>query len=102
MYIYIIYTYYPSNNKSKKTETQKKNQKKLEKTVTLRCSVVVSIRGTWYTSHLNPKKTQKFHPEKNSLYFWKWNFLALIFSQKKTFFILPEIGSCTFQPKLKE
>ena len=63
---------------------------------------------------------------KKFLYFWKWNFLALIlkkilifsekqaflifsekkafliFSQKKAFLIFLEMEPCTFQPKLKE
>ena len=64
-----------------------------------------------------PKKTKKSPPEKNSLYFRKWNFLALIlkkilifsrkitffvFSEKKAFLIFPETEPCTFQPKLEK
>ena len=55
-----------------------------------------SIRTTWRTSHPNPKKTFKNPTKKNSLYFRKWNFLALIlkkiliFSQKKAFLIISQ------------
>ena len=55
------------------------------------------------TSQPKPQKTKKIDPEKNSLYLWEWNFLALIlkkflktFSQKKAFLIFPEIKPCTF------
>ena len=76
------------------------------------------------TSQTEPKRTKKNPLEKNSLYFWKWKFLALIlkkllyfrpqpskffhkktrsekiiFSQKKAFLIFPEMKPCTFNPK---
>ena len=55
-----------------------------------------SIRTTWRTSHPNPKNIFKNPTKKNSLYFRKWNFLALIlkkiliFSQKKAFLIISQ------------
>ena len=40
---------------------------------------VVYFRATWAIFKPQPPKNQnKIHPEKNSLYFRKWNFLALI------------------------
>ena len=49
-------------------------------------------------------KIKKIHHPKNSLYFWKWSFLAviskkIIFSLNKTFLIFPEMEPCTSQPK---
>ena len=41
-------------------------------------SVVVVLRTTWRTSQPKSKKPEKIHPEKNSLYFRRWNFLALV------------------------
>ena len=39
---------------------------------------VVVLRATWCTSQSEPKKPKKIQPGKISLYFRKWNFLALI------------------------
>ena len=39
---------------------------------------VVYFRATRRTFQLKLEKIKKIHPEKNSLYFRKWNFLALI------------------------
>ena len=54
-----------------------------------RTHLVVVLRAFWCTSHPKPKK-QKNPPQKNSLYFWKSNFLALIFLQKKAFLIFSQ------------
>ena len=41
-------------------------------------SWVVYFRATWHTFQPKLEKIKKIHPEKNSLYFRKWNLLALI------------------------
>ena len=57
---------------------------------------VVYFRATERTSQPKHKKNWKNPPPKNSLYFRKWNFLALIlkkiliFSQKKTFLVVSQ------------
>ena len=53
-----------------------------------------SIRTTWRTSHPNPKNIFKNPTKKNSLYFWKWNFLALI--KKNSYFFSKESFSYNF------
>ena len=83
-----------------------------------------SENGTLHFPDRAKKKNKKNPFEKNSLYFRKWNFLALIlkkllyfrpqpskffpkktrsekviFSQKKAFLIFPEMKPCTFHPK---
>ena len=61
---------------------------------------LVLLRATWTTSQPEPKKKKKKKknpPEKNSLYFPKWNFLALIL--KKFFIFSKESFSYIFSNK---
>ena len=50
-------------------------------------SKIVYVRAIWCTLHSKPQKTKEKTPEKNSLYFQKWNFLAQIF---KNFLLFPK------------
>ena len=40
--------------------------------------LVVYFRATWRTFQPKLEKIKKIHPERNSLYFRRWNFLALV------------------------
>ena len=61
---------------------------------------VILLRASWHTSHTKPKKFKNIHHEKNSRYFMKGNFLALILKKKKIIF--PEMKPCLFQPQLSK
>ena len=52
------------------------------------------LRATWATSQPRPKKSNKIYPEKHSLFFQKWNFLALIFSKEIFSYIFPKESFC--------
>ena len=59
------------------------------------------------TSQPKPKKIKKIHPKKNSLYFWKWNFLTLIlkrylyFLKRKLFLYFLKRKFCLYFLKRK-
>ena len=70
-------------------------------------SRVVYIRAIWRTLHLKPQKTKKKIPEKNFLYFQKWNFLAQILKnflyivKRKLFLYFWKRNPVTFSPSPK-
>ena len=43
------------------------------------------FKAAWRISMPNPKKQKNIHPEKNSVYSWKRNFLALILKKSLCF-----------------
>ena len=68
-------------------------------------TTIIYIRATQRTFQPGLEKINKIHPENNSLYFRKWNFLTLrltnflYFLKKKAFLIFPEMKPCTFRPQ---
>ena len=72
------------------------------------------IKKKWYSMHLpgtllrpGSKNEKKIHPEKNSLYFRKWNFLALklkeflYFLKRNLFLYFREQNPALFRPRQK-
>ena len=76
----------------------------------LHISLAITVESSFIQGYLDhfQVQAQKIQPEKNSLYFGKWNFLAsiskktFISSERKGFLVLSQMKPCTFHPKLKK